>query len=386
MNKWISDLNVQNLTQGLEGESRGSFLFRTFAMNLYQRAATGQEPPVLECHKFKHGARHPDFEQEIHKLAESAGLTLVSVWGETPEQALVLEGAPLSDSDHTDLYLGCCTALLVHNKASHFGFEAVMLDKAFLDKLTELKNRLFNEYEETVVYLLVLSGGQLSIRPLPVPFKALERGNYTKVVLADYDRIKQALQTDTPLGRLVILDGKQGTGKSYLIRGLIHDIPPKDCIFLFIPANMVQTLTGPELATLLTDIMTSEKKKIVLIIEDADEALVQRDGTNEGKVSTLLNLTDGIIGELLDVRVICTTNRKIEDIDQAIKRRGRLVCHSHLTGLDRVQAQEIYERVSGKKAPEENWETATSLADIYARALDPNWAPEGSKQTLGFKR
>ncbi len=50
----------------------------------------------------------------------------------------------------------------------------------------------------------------------------------------------------------------------------------------------------------------------MLIVEDADECLVQRGSDNMSTIASVLNISDGILGSILDVRVLATTNAEKE--------------------------------------------------------------------------
>jgi len=155
----------------------------------------------------------------------------------------------------------------------------------------------------------------------------------------------------------------------------------KESKLIFVPANLVAELASPNIIQVLLN--NKEKGSICLIVEDADEALVKRDGHNDSEVSVLLNLTEGILGDLLDIRAICTTNRKMTDIDAAIKRNGRLACHSHLGPLEEAHARKVYERITGETA---DLRGTMSLADVYALAQDREWTRiEMPKRKLGFE-
>ena len=61
----------------------------------------------------------------------------------------------------------------------------------------------------------------------------------------------------------------------------------------------------------------------IIVIEDAEALLTERKEGNTS-ISTLLNLTDGMLGEALRIKVICTFNCDMSQIDNALKRKGRL--------------------------------------------------------------
>ena len=58
-------------------------------------------------------------------------------------------------------------------------------------------------------------------------------------------------------------------------------------------------------------------------MEDCEKALMNRDIGNP-IIDTILNLTDGIIGETFKLKFLCTINCPESKIDKALLRKGRL--------------------------------------------------------------
>ena len=58
---------------------------------------------------------------------------------------------------------------------------------------------------------------------------------------------------------------------------------------------------------------------------------------------------DGIMGAMLDARIVATTNAQTEDLDPAIVRPGRLCRRIDIGELCYEQACEVYERLVGSK-------------------------------------
>lgn len=110
------------------------------------------------------------------------------------------------------------------------------------------------------------------------------------------------------------------------------------------------------------------EKPLVLIIEDADTMLLPRETDNIAEVSTLLNLTDGLIGQSLDIRVVLTTNAGVFKLDKALTRPGRLCRAIEFPLLDLNHARKIAKRI-GKtlKETDEHGKCRSnfSLAEIY---------------------
>lgn len=239
-----------------------------------------------------------------------------------------------------------------------------------------------------------------------VPFLA---HNYRKEVVDGYQRIVKDLNNPNPLGRLTIVDGPPGTGKTYLIRSLMSEAPKAK--FLVLPSNMASSLGGPELLKMLinqsgarTDDQPEEishgqieseglKDKacnpLVLIIEDADSCLSIRGSDNISAISSILNLSDGIIGNLLDLRILCTTNVEIKDVDSALLRKGRLSARVEVGLLDGEQASQAYAKAGGEKPFDFKKDKYYSLAQVYALVKSDDLSEEldinvGSKNKVGF--
>ncbi len=84
---------------------------------------------------------------------------------------------------------------------------------------------------------------------------------------------------------------------------------------------MAEMLSEPSFIPFLMDHRNS-----ILIIEDAERVISDREGNGSpAGVSNILNLTDGILGDCLNIQVIATFNMKKEKIDQALLRKGRLI-------------------------------------------------------------
>ncbi len=149
----------------------------------------------------------------------------------------------------------------------------------------------------------------------------LERGNYSPKVLAAYDHVVADLKAEAPCGRLIIMAGEPGTGKTYLVRSLLSDIPK--AAFVVVPPHMVKELGSPELLPALAGARHDGMNgPMALIIEDADKVLVQRQAGDMAAISSLLNLGDGILGSVLDVRIIATTNAGTLEMDPATRRKA----------------------------------------------------------------
>lgn len=195
----------------------------------------------------------------------------------------------------------------------------------------------------------------------------LVRDNYPDKVLQGYDHVVSTLMSpNNEHGSIVILEGAPGTGKSYLIRGLMEDLK---ATFIFIPVNSVEDLSNPAvIPILLGQYNLNGKKPIVLIVEDGDQTILSRNNQTNSLISTVLNMGDGILGELLHTKMIISTNIPKANIDDAVLRAGRLNSYIQVVPLDKAKASEIYTRLTKKEYEFDIKEKTISLADVYALA------------------
>jgi hypothetical protein len=208
---------------------------------------------------------------------------------------------------------------------------------------------------------------------------SVEYANYSASTISDFKYIETEMRKENPSGRIVILDGPPGTGKTFLVKGLIHSV--QEAKFVIIPSNMVSSLASPRMSYLLVNAQKDSKMPIVLVIEDADSCLISRGSDNMSLVDSLLNIGDGLLGSSLDIRIICTTNARKTEIDPAILRPGRLCKHLTIGPLPENHASEIYRRLTGKN---KTFSGNATLAEIY-QAANTGKAPEKERQ-VGFGR
>lgn len=230
----------------------------------------------------------------------------------------------------------------------------------------ELTALFFEHTKETAkdklgqVYILQEQHGNISFQQMGYGASPLIRENYNESVLTDYDHVVSDLQDSNPCGQLVLLSGEPGTGKTHLTRALLGSI--EKAIFVLVPSQAMKTLSDPKIIPAFLGLKNSDARPIVLMVEDADETLSKRKAENMSAISTLLNLSDGIMGSILNLRVITTTNSASVEIEPALIRARRLCRHIHVKRLHVGRAQEAYRRLCGK---EMRFTSEPTLAEVY---------------------
>ena len=267
------------------------------------------------------------------------------------------------------------------NKSTNtkINLEAVSTSSVLMDKIKEICSTWIVETNESDrVFALTTSREGIKITSLGQIDAPLVPENYSSETITAYNHICTCLSSKTPCGRLILLQGAPGTGKSFMLKSLISSI---DSTFVVIGANQIGNLSGPQLLTTFLNQHEANNKPITFILEDADDALTRRDKSNMSKLSDLLNLGDGLIGELLDIRVIATTNAKTIDLDPAILRPGRMCKHIKIDQLNVKDAIAIYNRLVEK--PTFEIKNSMTLAEVYRLARKDGWVPSVMTKSPG---
>jgi hypothetical protein len=237
--------------------------------------------------------------------------------------------------------------------------------------------------KQNTVYALTQTFDGMRLMPIGNITSPLIKENYGEDTLQNYSYVVQTFNSSNPQGRLVIVDGPPGVGKTYFVRGLINDLT--SCMAVIIPSKFVSEIDGPSLIPLFVKHKRSGKNPIVMIIEDADTCLAPRGSDNISSISTLLNNTDGILGTILDLRVIATTNQPKLEFDNALMRPGRLCRNVSIGALGIEQANKIYERLTKNEGEKyDATQKQLILAEIYADAFGSGVGTEKVKERLGF--
>lgn len=221
--------------------------------------------------------------------------------------------------------------------------------------------------------LLIRTMRGIDKRAMMLSRKPFIAENYSQEVRNLFPEIVKTFTAKEPNGRLVILEGPPGTGKSHFVRALVTEARKK-CQFFIINAPDIAEVAKPEYIVGLMD-MCSPHIANVFILEDAEKALAPRQvvtrkkqtvDADAGAINALLSMTDGLYGEGLNLRVLATTNAQIDSFDPALLRRGRLAHHLRIGALSRDEANARFQQLTGEDlAPEFSYSRPTTIGDIY---------------------
>ena len=184
------------------------------------------------------------------------------------------------------------------------------------------------------------------------------------------ERVIEKLQKPKSHG-LVLLHGKPGTGKTTYIRYLANQLTKR---MIYFPPYMASHISSPELVNFLMD-----QEESILVLEDADNVISKRMGSENSAISNLLNLSDGLLGQCLHIPVICTFNIMHTELDAALLRKGRLLGMYEFKPLQTVVANRLAQKLQLKHT----FSQPITLAELYNIGEE---AYQPQKHEIGFKR
>ena len=180
-----------------------------------------------------------------------------------------------------------------------------------------------------------------------------------------YNHIVEKLNTGNK--GVVLFYGEPGTGKTSLIKHLTTVVKDK---FVFVPISMIAHVSSPQF---IGDLI--KNKGGILVLEDCENFIQDRKLTNDSIVSPLLQITDGILSDILDIKIICTFNTDLTRVDEALRREGRLIAEYEFKELTEDRADALAgKHVEGKR----------TLANIFNKLTYTENVKEERK--IGFGR
>ena len=135
---------------------------------------------------------------------------------------------------------------------------------------------------------------------------------------------------------LILFQGKIGTGKTNLIRHLVTTYPKN---YIFVTNTLASHLASPEFISFMLD-----HKNSVFILEDCEQILMTREQNISNAIANILNMSDGLMSDIFNVKFICTFNADIDKIDDAILRKGRCFANYEFKPLCKEKTKVLLEK------------------------------------------
>ena len=203
------------------------------------------------------------------------------------------------------------------------------------------------------------------------PFKIDVHKNYNDDFLEVHEIIEESLNVEK--AGLILFHGVPGSGKTSYIKSLINEHSEKP--FIFIQNEFINALLQPDFISFLL-----RNQNAVLIIEDAEKVLMSREEANESSVvSTILQLTDGLFSDYLNIKIICTFNTSINKIDKALLRKGRMLAYYEFGPLSADKADALLIEQGHESVHQEM--TLAEVFNYQKKDFD-----QDKKRAIGFRR
>jgi hypothetical protein len=240
----------------------------------------------------------------------------------------------------------------------------------------ELLNKLkrFTKRDKRTTDINLIISGEYHLSTMPVKINKPQLNistHYNDDLQPLHGQILNSLKKKNTKG-LYLFHGLPGTGKTTYIRYLIHHLKKK---VIFMSPTQAAGLESPQFSMFLI-----ENRNAVIVIEDAEELIVSRDGRRISSISTLLNLSDGLLAESLGIQVIATFNTNIANVDKALLRKGRLTALYEFKELSILKSASLI-AINGFK--NFNVTKPMALAEIY-NVEETSFQLKPERSMIGF--
>lgn len=244
----------------------------------------------------------------------------------------------------------------------------------FVNEITaiagQFKERLKRQPLE--INLIVQNRSRMELKAMEIKRTKLDLNLFYENDFKEVDGIIQKRLRQKNDKGIVLLHGLPGTGKTTYLRYLVGKIKKR---VLFLSPSVAGNLMDPEFLQMLIN-----NPNTVLIIEDAENIITDRKYSNSSSVSNLLNISDGLLADFLNVQLICTFNSSLTMVDSALLRKGRLIAKYEFGKLG-IEKSKLFSKHFG-------YDSKLDKPMTIAEIANPHEKQHSVKETkaIGFQR
>jgi len=238
-----------------------------------------------------------------------------------------------------------------------------------MDKLSKFLEEHCRKIENKIQMITRRSHGyeiqSIDIKKVEIDFENYYNDDFR------YEDLKANVESDN--NGIIILSGVPGSGKSSLIKYMVRDIKKEFC---YLPASNIELFSDPSSLPFIIQELNNK----ILVIEDCEKLLRTREESENWNVATILNISDGILGDYLNLKMILTINIT-EKIDDALLRKGRLLYLYDFKNLTLPKVKSL----ANKLGIEKEFTEELPLTDLLNHGKDNNAANfVKKKRKIGF--
>ncbi|MFN5325022.1 MAG: AAA family ATPase [Bacteroidota bacterium] len=246
------------------------------------------------------------------------------------------------------------------------------VDKADFEKAEQIVKEHFHYGTGPgVVSLFIQDAGGLRIIEKEMHLDVPDIDLYFNESLTVADKQIMDILSDENKKGVLLLHGGKGTGKTSYLRSIISRTDKK---VVLIPADMIFGLGGPSLLPHFMSLPDS-----IIILEDVDQLLAERQGMGNDFVMNLADFCDGLFSDCVRLKFVLTFSSPLAQIDQSIVRHGRTLYRYEFESLSADRCNKLFEKL-GKSITADK---AMTLAEVFEQAMQGEAKKE--KKRIGFK-
>ncbi len=238
-------------------------------------------------------------------------------------------------------------------------------------KTLDIKNPEFSvtkQIKNSISLLSAMPGGQFRKSKYEI-----EHINKECVEYYD-DEIKEKSDTILELIKtrnkgMMLFHGEKGCGKTTFIKYIISNSEKN---FYYVNGEAAASFSSSS----FLEFIALNSKNSVFIFEDMEHLIVSRENKTNSVISDILNASDGILSDILSPIFIFTFNTKIENIDSAFLRPGRLILEQEFKKLSYEESKKVAKKIKVKLDEEKEY----SLAEIFEKQNLPKNTSVRSKK------